>query len=67
MLGRVFTVFICLFLISLIPVIGIVSLLAKWLAWELVIFSPIWITMYLYAKCPKVRYLIRGLCRTLIE
>ena len=67
MLGRILTVFICVFLISLIPVIGIISLLVKWLAWELVIFSPIWVTAYLYVKCPKSRYLVRGLCRTLIE
>ena len=67
MLGRLFVVFTCLFLISLIPVVGIISLLIKWLAWELVIFAPIWIIAYLYMQCPKVKYLIRGISRTLVK
>lgn len=59
MAGRIFTILAVLVLLASMPVVGVVSLMIKFIAYELLIFSPAFIAVYLYANSRIFRRVIR--------
>ena len=59
MAGRIFTVLVVLVLLASMPVIGVATLMVKFISYELLIISPAVIAVYLYAKSKIFRRVVR--------
>lgn len=59
MAGRIVTILVVLVLLASMPVIGVVTLMVKFISYELLIISPAVIAVYLYAKSKTFRCVIR--------
>lgn len=59
MAGRIFTVLVVLVLLVLMPIIGTVSLMIKYIAYQLLILSPAIVATYLYINSRSFRHVVR--------
>ena len=59
MAGRIFTVLSVLVLLALMPIIGTVSLMIKYIAYQLLILSPAIVATYLCINSRSFRRVVR--------
>ena len=55
MAKRILSVLVVLGFLVMVPIVGAITLMIKFIAYELIIFSPVWILTYLYVKNPVFR------------
>lgn len=59
MAKRIFGILVVLVLLALMPIIGTVSLMIKYIAYQLLILSPAIVVAYFYAKSRQFRQIVR--------